>query len=571
LSLVRKAFWPAIIAIATLAVVGALGRGGIVKTAQADISRTDFHYGYSLEEIDDNSDECSDWPELPSSGVLFSDADNGIWICLEEDSGIADTDEIGFDTDGLGKFTEAFCWDDTDFDAASGGTINHLGDGATVCGNVVGLSTADLTIVDSGSDDFDLGLAVFYTCNGEEGNVKLIIDHESEVVSVTMKCAGGPDTGTIKAIPTKVEIVPALGSTQYSLIMATYKDDSTWQINSTAPNDAVPGFSVTWTSDNCPIITVDLSTDIDDPDENAWDSGIPFVDVKDIFDDYNANMTPSNAAAIASFVEVDAGFDPDDFDLNPDGTFAYTLHPSEGSSSTDTISAVLMSCGQGTGATPGVSNVMAIANNDADGTDVILKVAVTVVGPPAGPIAVAADATSVTCGDRVTITVTVKDSKGQNVSDHTLVEAVSTLGGILGGTGAVAGNYGFVVPVSSTLAETFNGVATFFLLTSQTQVGTYDVTISTGGGGAVSDQVLGGLFSTPVQTGHVSVTCTLPVAAPAPTVTAPRTGTAGVTPPNTGDAGLAATNSGSSSWVFFAGVAVLALASVAGLKLVTRR
>jgi hypothetical protein len=566
LSILRKALLPAIIALAMVGFVSLMGHGSAVQTASADIgagTSDDYCNGNGTpctwaitDSVFGATDNCDDEGSvLDDDDTVIVPVKGQVWLCIEGDDDI-DFDTVSFDSNDYGTFDDALC-------AATGGIDFLFTEGIDHCEDTSGLHTDSLIIYCSGgtpptSDCNASGstgdIAVLFTCESHAGSADIVISHDEEFVFETIKCVAEPDSGTIKAIPSKVEIVPALGSTQYSLIITTYKDSDN--------NDAGAGTSVTWTSDNCPIITIDS-------DDDVLDSGWDFVDVKDLFDDYNNNPTPDTAAAVADFVEYEAGLDPDDFDTAPDGVETFTGHVTEGSSSTDTISAVIMSCGQGTGSTPGVSNVMAIANNDADSTDVVLKVAVTVVGPPAGPIVVAADATSVTCGDRVTITVTVHDSKGQNVSDHTLVEAVSTLGGILGGTGAVAGNYGFVVPVSSTLAETFNGVATFFLLTSQTQVGTYDVTVSTGGGGAVSDQVLGGLFSTPVQTGHVSVTCTAPVvaAAAAPTVTAPKTGTGGVTPPNTGDAGLAATSS-SSSWTLFviAGVVAFAAAGVASLK-----
>jgi len=90
----------------------------------------------------------------------------------------------------------------------------------------------------------------------------------------------------------------------------------------------------------------------------------------------------------------------------------------------------------------------------------------------------------VICGEKAQISVTINDSAGQPVSDHTLVEFVTNYGGVLAGTGtALAGGQlgGDVAPLSSTTAETFNGVATAYLLTSSAHVGPYEVIISTGG------------------------------------------------------------------------------------------
>jgi hypothetical protein len=185
---------------------------------------------------------------------------------------------------------------------------------------------------------------------------------------------------------------------------------------------------------------------------------------------------------------------------------------------------------------------------------------------------ISASPSTVRCGEKATIQVSVKDAIGQNVSDHTRLEAVTNAGGVLGGTGAVQGLAGPVVPISSTVAETFDGQSTFYLLTSEQHSGPYEVVVTTGGAGSVTTG-LGGVFSTRPVVIQTTVTCTLPVAAPAapsapPTVTAPRTGQ-GITPPNTGEAGLADTSAG---WTLFAvvGMAAFAVAGLATLKFARR-
>jgi hypothetical protein len=210
------------------------------------------------------------------------------------------------------------------------------------------------------------------------------------------------------------------------------------------------------------------------------------------------------------------------------------------------------------------------------GVDVIIRGTVTVVGPPAF-ITATASPTSVRCdqGEKAQITAKVTDAIGQPVSPHTLVEAVTNFGGVLGGTGLLSGGLGGsilgqVAPLSSTIAETdANGNATFFLITSQTHTGNYDVLVTSGGGGAVAT---GGIFSTlPVST-QVTVTCIQPAPAAQPTaaVTAPRTGT-GVQPPSTGEAGLADTSNGSGMVLFLIGGAVaLTLAGLATVRFARR-
>jgi hypothetical protein len=420
-------------------------------------------------------------------------------------------------------------------------------DDADVCGTSTddGFAAVDITCTKVGS----FAVTAFSTSNPL-----------NSLSSATINCFDLAATGTIKAVPTKVEIVPAAGSVDVSLITLTLKDSS----GNDAFTDADQGFGddVTWTTDNCQIQDVTI-------DENGDVSG-DYEDLNDDFAAYANYPNPSTAAVVEGDV---AGLDT--MLMTTIDTLSSKQTLSNSSSSTDTISAVVLDCSNPTAAKPGPANVTAVFEGiDSSGNSSlqVVKVAVTVVGPPASVVATS-DVTSVTCGDRATITVTVKDAIGQAVSDHTLVEAASNFGSVLAGTGAIAGQFGPVVPVASTGAETFNGVATFFLLTSNTQTGLYDVTVATGGGGAVADQLLGGVFSTPVVTAHVQVSCTQPaVAAAAPTVTAPRTGTGGViSPPNTGDAGLAATSTGS-SWTLFviAGAVAFALAGFAGLKFARR-
>jgi hypothetical protein len=92
-------------------------------------------------------------------------------------------------------------------------------------------------------------------------------------------------------------------------------------------------------------------------------------------------------------------------------------------------------------------------------------------------------ADDIVCGEAKTISVTVKDAAGQPVSDHTRVEFVTNYGGVLAGTTATLDPLapGYVAPLSSTTAETFNGVASVVLITSTEHIGAYEVVASTGG------------------------------------------------------------------------------------------
>ncbi|MPZ47862.1 MAG: hypothetical protein GEU75_00840 [Dehalococcoidia bacterium] len=573
----RKAFWPLVVALGLLVVFGAISTSGIQK-ANAEINtlcEENVETASCVWYIDEFGlpDTCTDEgllvediqvseEQIDENDViwLFLEDQDAVWICVDLTDG--NDFDLEFDSNNYGTWEEVLCLDL---------------EGECSATNGLGTNTLLVDCFETGeceTEDDEGDVAALFVCD-EAGEAEVTITHDADAVQFRIICWGEADDGEIVAVPTKVEIVPALGSTQYSLIYVQLFDED--------GNAAAPGAEVTWMTDNCQI--ADNESVIEDTlDEDDLDlAPDTFDEIIDIFEAYDDNPTPSTADDVEDYVEdvLDPDWD-DEAELETFIEEPFDLDdPFE---DLDVYTATILNCGQGHDSEPGIATVTAIVEV-IDGADLVFEVDVTVVGPPAGPIVVAADQTSVRCGERVQITVTVKDSQGQNVSDHTLVEAVTNFGGVLGGTGAVAGQQGLVTPISSTLAETFNGVATFWLLTSETHSGPYEVLISTGGGGAVAGQwfgdegdegdehqLLGGLFSTPVVNGRVSVACTIPAAvapAPAATVRAPSTGQ-GIVPPNTGDAGLA--DASGSSWALFviAGVGAFALAGVASVKFARR-
>jgi hypothetical protein len=392
--------------------------------------------------------------------------------------------------------------------------------------NDVGFVIVDVTCEDAGT--FDLSFAA------DDG------PGEGSQASIEVTCVGEVDEGLITATPTKVEIVPAEGSVSYSLIVVELLDEN--------GDPVAEGPTVDFNTNRCEFLDEDGIGDLE-----------TLKAALDVFADYDPNH-PDSAVDVHDFVDANIEDDPDDVSNDVP---SFTLDDDAGDfDEDDTLAAIVLDCSD-EDTVPGTAEVC--FQVDQEGGDVMGCVKVTVVGPPAKVTAAAAPTTLI-CGEKATITVTVKDSADQNVSDHTRVEAVTNLGGVLAGTGAVAGQAGLVVPISSTVAETFNGVATFYLLTSDAHAGPYEVVIATGGSGSVNTG-LGGVFSTPPQVTQVTVTCSQPVvAAPAaPTVTAPSTGTGSVSPPNTGDGGLVADQTSAGfSWALVAVAGVLAF-SVAGL------
>ncbi len=331
--------------------------------------------------------------------------------------------------------------------------------------------------------------------------------------SILITCHGPVEAATMNALPTPIEIVPSLGSVSHALVTVEVEDSE---------GEPVDGAHVVFTTDRCAIESSQVDT------ENEFD------EVEALFKNYN-RLAPSTALDIE---ESDAAL------IGPDSS----SRQQEEIDTVNGIAATVLHCDpiHAPGVTPGPAKIIAVI--ERPGEDYILVVVIQVVGPPApnGLSAVGSPAT-MTCGEKAQIEVTVQDAIGQMVSDHTFVEVVTNYGGVLGGTGAVAGQAGPVVPVSSTVAETFGGKANFFLITSDAHVGKYEVLITTGGGAGVtgsnqtgSGGLLGGLWTTAPVSIQLTFECTNPgAAAPAaPTTVSPSTGQGAIKPPSTGDAGL---------------------------------
>jgi hypothetical protein len=585
----RKAFWPLVVALGLIVAFGAIGTSS-TPSANAEIDTVcvgeDTTAATCVWAIDTEfglPDNCADegvpvelfevdLSELDNDDVidLFLEEFNAVWICVELIDG--NDFDLEFDSNDYGTWEEVICAatdGDPDFDE---------GDDECSATNGLGTDTLLVDCFESEECETDEGLgdvAALFVCEDEAGEAEVTITHDADSAEFRIICWGEADEadGEATALPDSVEIVPALGNTQYSLLYVKLLDED--------GNPAAPGREVTWTTDNCEI--ADDERVIQDTLEEDGEFET-FDDVIDLFEAFVDVPTPSTADDIEDYVED--VLDPDWDDTAELETFIEEPFDFDDPfEDMDTFTATILACGQHHDSEPGVANVQAIVEV-IDGADLVFEFEVEVIGPPASVVVSADPSTSVRCGERVAITATIKDAKGKPVSEHTLVEAVTNFGGVLGGTGAVAGQQGLVTPVSSTVAETFGGVAKFWLLTSETHSGPYEVLVTTGGGGAVAgtwfdesdeddedeNQLLGGLFSTEVITQRVSVSCTIPAAvapAPAATVRAPSTG-GGIVPPNTGDAGLA--DASGTSWTLFVigGVAAFALAGVASVKFARR-
>jgi hypothetical protein len=425
---------------------------------------------------------------------------------------------------------------------------------------------------DNGANDLTNGTAVLIACPSTYAVLPITLDHDDEEFLFFIVCHANPAAGsTIAAVPNTVEIVRAPGSVSHSLITLTLVDS--------AGNPAMPGTNIDIDTDRCSLsdkyVFFEDGFELSESVFNGLKKNNPFT--ADVLEggtpvlDHTAGSPPHPTAP---------AIDTNSFSVT--GNVApFTMR---------TVAAAILHC-EDTSIVPGVATITARIH--VPGPDIVKTVQVTVVGPPFA-ITVSTDKTSVICGERVTVTAKITDSAGQPVSDHTLAEAISNLGSVLGGTGAVAHFAAPVTPISSTVGETFSGIVTFYLLTSDTQDGVYEIVVTSGGMGSLSgfwsDNVepfalgstalwwqdfnldhisLGGFWSTPPVSGFAQVTCAQPAPA-APTISGPATGTGPLRAPNTGDGGLADSGS-SSSWVLLAGAAVaFALAGLATIKFARR-
>jgi hypothetical protein len=392
---------------------------------------------------------------------------------------------------------------------------------------------------------------------------------DDDSLSIEIECRGDSDDDvtTIDANPASIEIVPARGNVAHSFIRVLLEDAD--------GNPAFPGPDVLFTVDRC-TIEEQLVDEEGDDDADPDDPDAEFEGAEALFrTNYSVNDPLVRNRVETSVFALDTNIDST---RSEDNSATFTVVSD--SDSERTVAGAIVHCEpKHTGsspATPGVITVTAIVEQDGSADD-IFTVKITLVGPPAS-ITINASPTELRCGEKAQVVVVIKDAIGQNVSDHTQFEAVTNAGGVLGGTGAVIGLAGPVVPISSTVGETFAGTSTFFLITSEQHSGPYEVVVTTGGAAVTSDERLLGLFSSPPISVQTTVRCTLPVvaaAAPAPvaTIKAPSTGDLGTTsirPPSTGDAGLA--DASGASWMLIAigGVVAFTLVGVATAK-VTRR
>jgi len=460
--------------------------------------------------------------------VIQIAASDNIIFCVDPE-GTADTDNIVFHADGPGSWTDAACGD----------LLADNGDGDGIyaervdddCVAEEGLNSNTLTVV---ALDNDISVvAVRFSCNSASVQ-RIIIDQDDQDDDnfFTIMCKGEASSISLSVSPDRVESAPALGNSSVSLIRAVITDASGGPI--------LPNTPVEITASGCALSVISLGADRDE----AVDLFADFKDTPEqFFDDvdlFASLFTPGTTQEFAPALEVDTN---EPLDGLPNHSEALALLHAEGCE-------------------PGTVTITVRIEGTLD--DVEATATITVIGPPAF-ITIAASPTTLVCGEKSEITVSVTDKLKQLVSDHTFIEVVTNWGGVLGGTGSSLTFSGNVDPISNTTITLLKGVGKAFLLTSDTHIGQYEVL-------AASTRSFFGrdLENHAPITAQVTVTCNKP----ATTVTAPNTGTGASTgtirPPNTGDAGLAAAGDSGNSLFVIAGAVAFVLAAFAGLRFARR-
>jgi hypothetical protein len=338
-------------------------------------------------------------------------------------------------------------------------------------------------------------------------------DTEETGMTVKFVCGGQAESATIAASPTTVETKPVGTSKAESTIKVTVEDQF---------GDRIDGVEVTFSTDNCRF---------DGDDETTPAGGGTTVTT---ITDTDTSTGPGN--------------DQDFLDDNP-------LEHSAG-----TAEAVL-DCG-GSGSSPGVAHVTAIVQRE--GSDIVLKVDVTVIGPTAvSGLTLTLDPDELECGEVIKATAKAVDSLGAPVSDGTLIFfTTDTSSGIVGGSEGAQGG-----------VATKAGEASVLIATDPGNPGIHTVIAYALEGNDIFDTIVieddevvatSGEFKVVAQT-SATYECEGAVAPAAPTVAPPATGTGTITPPSTGDAGLA---SGSTSATLFviAGAVAFILAGLASVR-----
>jgi hypothetical protein len=510
---------PAAIAIAMVGVIGAFG--GSVRTAEA-VDGDICHYDTDAPDAGDDEDAVVDHVvDLGETyGLVFrveDDDGENVTVRIDSETGSARIESqaeiVDFDdgdpnvahvlTGGVG--TQVVDTIDPDeFNDSDGNPLDNIADWL----DDVGYDSEDFNAdVDEPEDlcghiddDDGWGFIDFECIEAGIFHIDILAPDDTEETGLTIKfrCGGEAESATIAANPTTVETQPtgvAPSGLGQSTITVTVLDQF---------GDRLDGAEVTFTTNNCQFRNTDPVGD-------------------------NPISPAGGGTTVTTFSDSDTTSD-DNFLLN---------NPGEHSAGT---AEVVLNCTV-SGSTPGVANVTAVVQRE--GSDIVLKVDVTVVGPTAATgLTLTLTPDDIECGETIKATAKAVDANGAPVSNGTVVHfTTDTSSGVIGGVEGAQGE-----------ATTISGEASVLIATDPGNPGTHTVIA-----------FVMNAAGTPSAQASATYECEGAVAPAAPTVAQPSTGTGSITPPNTGDAGLASGSTSSSLFVI-AGAVAFVLAGLASVK-----
>jgi hypothetical protein len=525
---------PAAVAIAMLGVIGAFGSARTAYAIPGDICEVAVGNGGPLEATDDfdgqgndvyvveagvnyglvfrmESDDLFDMPNVTvsidsetGSARIFSKAE-----IVEVDGPAQHVDHDLINAGVLSQDVDTIDPDANDgepqyFTDPDGNPVDSINDWLEEVAGQSGFTPWDDDLDDSdvcGDETEDPWGYIDFECI-EAGyfNIHVHTPDDTEEEGMTLKffCGGQADSATIATQRTTVETQPTLvapGGFGDSVITVTVLDQF---------GDRIDDVEVTFSTDNCQFRNTT-------PD--AGDNPI----------------TPAGGGTTVTTAT--------DSDTDSDANFLLN-NPLQHSAGT---AEALLNCTV-SGSTAGIAHITAVV--DRPGSDIVLKIDVTVVGPTAATgLTLTLTPDELDCGETLKATAKAVDANGAPVSNGTVVLfTTDTSSGVVGGTEGAQGS-----------ATTIGGEASVLIATDPGNDGTHTVIA-----------FVMNAAGTPSAQASATYECEGAVAPAAP-VAPPATGTGTITPPSTGDAGLASGSTSSALFVIVGAVAFV-LAGLVSVK-----
>jgi hypothetical protein len=523
---------PAAVAIAMVGFIGAFGSSSIpaAEAVEGDICQADVGWAGGALDDHDDLDGQGNTAYLVGPGITYGlvfriededeanvevriDSETGSARItshaeiVDVDDGVQAIDHSIINPGVLSQVVDVMDPDGTAVDPpaeladADGNELADINEWLTdVAGLYPFVDNTDDHVCDGDDNDDEWGFIDFECIEAGWFHIDIMTPEDTEEEGLTLKflCVGQAESATIATQRTTVETQPtdvAPSGFGTSVITVTVLDQN---------GDRIDGAEVTFSTDNCQFRNTT-------PDEG------------------DNPITPAGGGTtVTTFTDSDTDSDTNFLANNPLEVYAGTAE-------------ALLNCTV-SGSTPGVAHITAIV--DRPGSDIVLKVDVTVVGPVAATgLTLTLTPDELECGETVKATAKAVDANGAPVSNGTIVWfTTDTSSGVIGGVEGAQGS-----------ASTIGGEASVLIATDPGNDGTHTVIA-----------FVMNAAGTPSAQASATYECEGAVAPAAP-VAAPATGTGTITPPSTGDAGLASGSTSSALFVIVGAVAFV-LAGLVSVK-----